>query len=315
MINVRKYRNGDEEGILKLSKTVFPLFQFPKKDWVWRHGSYNHGIFIAEDEKEKIVGHWAYIDKKLSLNNKLYNSGLTLAAMVHPQFQGKKIFSRIAEAMLSEANKNHLDILYGFPNDTSLKIHTKKLGFNYIKSYNIFEKRTDNNIIKNEDAIKYKIIFRKEIINFQDSNATNIHVFKDKAYLTWRYFGEQSVKYYYYDVYESNKYLGYLVFKRYDTSLEKHCHLVDSQISVSDITHNLIQYIYYFWCKLAIQKHADYISTWPQSLGTIEDRIIERFQFTKDMSKVFHLTVKNITKNDDLNNKSWDIKMGDTEIF
>ena len=112
-IKIRKFKKGDERGIMRLTKLLFPSFDLSLKQWRWRHCSDKTRIIVAVDEKNDVIGHWAYIKKNFKGRGRKYKAGLTLAAMVHPQWQGKGVFSRIAEIFFKGAYKENIDFLYG----------------------------------------------------------------------------------------------------------------------------------------------------------------------------------------------------------
>ena len=316
MIKIRKYKKGDEKGIVKLTNLVFPMYKFSIKDWDWRHKHDKKNISVAIDDKGQIIGHWAYLEKSLRIQKKILKSGITLAAMIHPLWQKKGIFSQIANRLFKNACNNKILYLFGFPNDYSLPIHIK-YGFKYIKSYNIYKKTVSSIIVSNKNSQR-NYIFRV-IKNFPQNTPENysdiIKVSKVNNYLNWRYLEIPSEKYFVFNIKKGKNNIGEIVFKYYQKKEEKHLHLIDILISEKDINEKLLREVFVFWTHLAIRSKAKLLSTWLQGLGCLEDRIIEKYHFVKDEAKTFHLTVKNIGSKILLDKKAWEIRMGDTEIF
>src|SRR3989344_5134503 len=137
MVTVRQYNTGDEKGILRLVKVALPHTHETVTQWQWRHGKQLQRIFVAVHEKKGIIGHWAYLRNDLEWQNKKYRAGLTVTAIVHPQWQGQNIFFQLTQALFSFANKEKIDVLYAFPNDLAAPSHAF-LGFTPIKSYYLY---------------------------------------------------------------------------------------------------------------------------------------------------------------------------------
>ena len=325
MISIRKFKKGDERGIMKLTKLLFPNFNLSLKQWQWRHHFDKNRIVVSADEQNNIIGHWAYIKKNLlGQCGKKYKAGLTLAAMIHPQWQGKGIFSKMTEIFFKNAHREKIDFLYGFPNETFLPIHLH-FGFLYIKPYNIYTKGIEKRASKDFEIEKQKDYIFVQKNNTKDIGVNNgiisgnIGLIKNASYLKQRYLEKPKSNYFLYEIVKDQKEIGYLVFKLYLRGGNRHLQLIDIDINSSFVKEDLLQCLYNFWYSTASKKKVDMLSTWKQNLVIVEDKIIRQHEFDKDQEKFFHLTIKGIRLDQNsmkiLQKKPWNIKMGDTEIF
>lgn len=318
MISIRRYRKGDEGGIVRLTKLVFPNFYFNVRQWQWRHTNGKSRIFVALDDKNTIIGHWAYLERSFISRTKKYKSGLTLAAMIHPGWQGKGVFSRIAKILFDNARSEKIDFLYCFPNDISLPVHLH-YGFLYVKPYHIYKKKVTRGL-RTERGIVFTEKKAYKQVNQQHISPLTVQLDKNsQEYIEWRYFKKPGGRYLFYEMSKDGNTIGYIVFKAYYRQDHKHIQLIDVSV-----THNLSEddfgdSIYDFWQFLANKNTATLLSTWQQNLEVVEDQMIGKYHFQREKDKIFHLAIKGIRLNARsikyLQARNWDIKMGDTEIF
>lgn len=305
MVSIRRYKKGDEDGIVRLSKIVFPNFDFKKTDFLWRHKFDKKNVFVAVDESNNIVSHWAFIEKKLCFSKREYKAGLTMAAMTAPSHQGKGIFTQLANRLLGDVQKDGYDFLFGFPNDISLGIH-ERAGFVRIKDFHIYS----HPVIKNNGSGAVQLA---HISNWSYPHDNVIHIKKDSPYLEWRYIEIPSKVYKFFSVFSKKRILGAIVVKKYRRNDGVHLQMVDflceEKSPKPGVVFDLLN-------TLGNIEGADFISTWAQGFNSIEDKMLRKFNFSKDNGKAFHLVAKFISRrSQNLVNSPWDIKMGDTEIF
>jgi len=315
MVRIRKFQSGDQKQIVQLSKDVFPRFEFNLNHWEWRH-KYDKSRIIVAEADEKIIGHWAYVKRDLQQGEKRFKAGLTMAAMTHPRWQNKGIFSKIAKMLFEFAKIEDLDFLFGFPNDASLTIH-HHLGFIKIKSFHIFKKR----LPKRDTIYKQSILdpvkdYMKIHVPATPNSGRSVHLIKDKRYLRWRYFEKPKSNYLVFNILNKDHARGFLVLKKFPREDGVHLHLIDISVDNNISGNSIYSNLFFSLESIGIQNDTDYLSVWKQNTGSFEDGLIEKFGFINDPSKTFHLTTKGITvKTSSLASFQWDIKMGDTEIF
>ena len=315
MIHFRLYKTGDEHDIISLSRKVFPQFVIDISVWNWLYNKNKKNIFLAFDG-ETLIGHWAYLNKSIQVKSKIFLSGLTLGAMVHPDYQGQKIFSRLGMYALSHISNRSIDLLYGFPNDKSLHVHEKIFFFKEIKTFSLFKKEVfiDKQYAHGKSSCLYfeKSNTLKEINDLSD----HVKLRKNTAYLHYRYLCSPHNKYFIYKIYNRLRYIGFLVFKKYMRDGNNHMQLIDMDIKKKYIDNIFFKEIYFFWNFIARRYNTVFLSTWGQQLDMPEDFIINEFNFRKDDSKNFHLCLKSIKSTMKCTCfQPWLIRMGDTELF
>ena len=116
-------RDGDErdlEGILSLRKTVFGEQEGDKleeKFWKWEFNENPDGkalIYIVA-EGGRVIGHYADIPRRFSVNGKVVLGTLSLDLMVHPDFWRRGIFEEMGRYAVQCVKAAHGLFLTAYP--------------------------------------------------------------------------------------------------------------------------------------------------------------------------------------------------------
>lgn len=225
-INLRKYKSEDELQIINLYKDVFGLSR-SKERWEWQFKKNTQGeswVMLAED-KEQIIGQYALRRNNINFLGNEVVACQTCDIMVNPKYRGKGLFNRLTTECGSYASEKGLKALFGFPNRNAYPGLMRKPGRHKIanlKTYyfrigirkvlgNLFDKALKN-IFSVPNSANYfllkKIIPKKTTIVVSselDKNIASvledchnyevISIWKDMAYMKWRY--EQHPEYRY----------------------------------------------------------------------------------------------------------------------
>ena len=133
--HIRPYQDGDETQILKLREVVFgdldPV-RLKESTWQWQFQNNPSGpafCFLAE-AGGTIVGQYAAIPTRFSIQGKETLVALSCDTMIHPHYRRQGMFSALARE-LYDFMENHCGItmVWGFPNNQSLPGFTGRLGW------------------------------------------------------------------------------------------------------------------------------------------------------------------------------------------
>ena len=133
-MKIRKYKKGDEVGILKLDRLVeeHPWNRRNLKNWFWKYkGSNPFGkalVWVAEDNN-KIVATFSLIPLNYHVNKKVILGACSIAMIVHPNYQNKGLIKFVADKLFNDAKLNNIKFIYGYPNKNAYQIH--KVFFSY----------------------------------------------------------------------------------------------------------------------------------------------------------------------------------------
>ena len=138
----RLYQQGDEYLIKNLYENVFNIPK-PLELWRWRYLDNPTGsvaiLLATSNEDGSLVGQYTVCPIWMKIGNQDVIGALSLDTMVHPNFRGQKMFTKIAEELYQQIATNGIPIVYGFPNEQSHKGLTKYLGwYDLVKSIPIY---------------------------------------------------------------------------------------------------------------------------------------------------------------------------------
>jgi GNAT superfamily N-acetyltransferase len=116
---VRSYKEGDEEGIVELTKLAFGWDD--RKYWNWRYKENPAGIgkIVLADDGGKTVGHGALIPIKMKVGTEIVTAYISADSVTHPGYRRQGIFETLDREKRVEAAKDGNYIAYRFPNKVS----------------------------------------------------------------------------------------------------------------------------------------------------------------------------------------------------
>ena len=251
--SVSAYKEGDENGIFELMEAVYPEKKYDREKWMrwWRWMYMNNPagvsrIWIAT-HGDKIVGHYPLIPTNMKIGNEIVIASQNIDLMTHPDYRHQGMFSTLEKKALIEADKEGINVTYGFPNESAYPGHLKSGWFDVCPMQVTFKPLNLENILKKGISNKFLLkfctvmsrfvisIFYKtkkpskvdgltisEIISFDNrinlfweriSNDYRILTVRDKEYLNWRYFNVPDADFTIYLAEKNREILGYIVLR------------------------------------------------------------------------------------------------------
>lgn len=123
--NIRRYKRGDESGVLALARNAFGKELLPEKNllefWNWefmRNPTGSSRIWVADDHG-KIVGHYAILPQRFIINGTEQIVGLVVDVMTHSAYRYQGMFTRLGRAALDGAGDDGIPFCTGFPMEGS----------------------------------------------------------------------------------------------------------------------------------------------------------------------------------------------------
>lgn len=316
MLKYRKYINGDKEAILELFKLSFGKIM-DSKYWDWRYinNILNKIMICLATDNEIVIAHYALSPTQLYIEGKEVNSGLSMTTMTHPNYRGLGLFTNLAKKLYQE-NQNDLDVIYGIPNDNSLKGFIKYLDFNHIKDIPVFEidlMKKDIEILTEDNNVfqvtKFDFIF-DELFE-KAKQKYSIILSRTSGYLDWRFFSNPANKYTVLALGDMNSISGYIIMKEFVSSDIKSGDIVDILALNEDTFLKLIYKSISFFKENNIQS----IKLWLNDLEYV--RKLKEIGFYENYEK-FHFIVKNNSEKGLYSIEDytkWYITMSDIDIF
>jgi len=242
---VRKYEDGDEAQIIDLYSLVFKMSE-NMNYWTWKYKENPVGfkIYVAEDKKGRIVGHYGLILAKIKIRNKLITGSQAVEAMTHPHYQHQGMFVKLGKEILREAGAEGIPLTYGFPNELAMPGH-RKVGWIEVCNIpilikplnirNILRKYIHHSFLLNVSSylagIFLKIFIKDRKMQVKGLSANHVSSFDERAddfwykvaddynliqvrnreFLNWRYVKNPDKQYNIFVAEKSGNLLGYIV--------------------------------------------------------------------------------------------------------
>jgi hypothetical protein len=212
------------EGLVTLAKSYYDSGEIISNEYLsWQYIDNPSGfpLYSLASNDNQIIGQYLVIPIRYRFNDKFYSGTLSLNTLTHPDFQGKGLFTRMANSTYELCSSSSIDFTIGFPNPLSFGGFVKKLGFSElgkcnllikpIRPFHVFFDLISSKKIKHGGDLPFtwlnyekdNLILssfnqkQKEEYNiFWDSlEKTQIITEKDFEFIKWRYFDIPGRKY------------------------------------------------------------------------------------------------------------------------
>lgn len=203
MIEIRRYKDTDEEKIRNLFKICFDR-DMSHNEWGWKYKNSPWGsvAYVAEDDK-KLIAHYGAIRQAFYLEGEILWTYQPCDVMTHPDYRGKffskkPLVAKVAEMFFKD---DVMDFAFGFPSERNARLHHLVLGWSQHRKVALFKKHL---LKSNEIKVKpYILKIGWDNVNYDDlddlwrssSNTYSLSILKDRKYHLWRYKEHPSVYY------------------------------------------------------------------------------------------------------------------------
>jgi hypothetical protein len=191
---IRFYREGDEEGIVRLFSGVFAR-KMTLEEWRWKYtGQGNAKVYSAviEDAAEGIVGHYGGIPLRMLRKGEQTTGVSTCDVMIHPRFRSFVRLKKLHNFFTDNHVKDSLYMLYGFPTEQTLMIPADKLHL-YERIEVVQEGKKDATFHGGPDRFLYKLFpidyddLRIDDLWDNINGRFGLVVIRDRSFFRWRY--------------------------------------------------------------------------------------------------------------------------------
>ena len=101
-------------------------------EWLYTRNPAGSGVGFDAWEGDALAAHYACIPAQAVVNGRECRVLLSLNTATHPDFQGKGLFTRLAELTYGNAGERGFDAVYGIANANSTPGFLRKLGFTLV---------------------------------------------------------------------------------------------------------------------------------------------------------------------------------------
>jgi len=135
-LTFRPFSPGDEVPYLQLYNYVHPV-SMSEEYWRWRNLTNPAGMSLIETawDGPKLVGFYGLAPVRLSLRGKEILGGFSEAAVTHPDYRYRGIFSALGKSLYRRAAQSGIGIVYGFPTEHSRHGFLSALGWGEVRQH------------------------------------------------------------------------------------------------------------------------------------------------------------------------------------
>ncbi|AFL85681.1 putative acetyltransferase [Belliella baltica DSM 15883] len=311
----RKAISSDIPLIINLLKISLGEQRMPKTMafWNWKHieNPFGESLLLLAESNNQIIGLRAFMKWEWEDQNRTWKALRAVDTAIHPDYQGKGIFTKLTRTLLLQAAEENYDFIYNTPNKNSLpgylKMGWQKLGHLPIQvQLNLNFKNSKVPLPKATDANTFINICKKVKNRKNTRLSTNNHL----NFLIWRYLYCPQFNYQF--LTDENTYL--LIFRIKETAFGREFRILDI-LTLSE--NKKINFILLNKEIRKIQlKYGIVYSSFMKS-----KRISLPKFFTLPFSAFLPLmTLRKVSDNTDLpyqllDINNWDFTLGDMELF
>ncbi|GMQ26617.1 hypothetical protein Aoki45_33000 [Algoriphagus sp. oki45] len=193
-MQIRKGTPEDLPGIIDLLRISLGESLIPKSAelWQWKHENNPFGaspILLAE-EGGQLVGIRAFLKWEYQYKSKTISACRAVDTAVHPDFQGKGIFTTLTLQLIEEIKKEGVDLIFNTPNKKSTPGYLKmgwekwnRLPLQIGLNWNSFFLKANELIFSDWDSLGSII----EKLESQSPEINLVHTRLRPGYIFWRY--------------------------------------------------------------------------------------------------------------------------------
>lgn len=221
-ITYRQFKEGDEPSIVRLFNFVFNRnITVEQWHWAYKENPERRLDIILAFQGKQLVGQSASTPLLFSFKKKNVRVTRVQNVMVHPDYQGKGIFTETLRRLTEYIYANKLDLVVTFPNNNSLPSFIRKLDYHHLTDISTFSLPVSSLTPSDSPDISIHI---DETIHFTDPDRDFIlssmdlyDIFNARSleYLHWRFKGSSGKKYHILRAYQNNRQIALVIFKYY----------------------------------------------------------------------------------------------------
>lgn len=152
-----------------------PKFELEGLKWLYTRNPAGNAVGFDAWEGEELAAHYVCIPTAVSYAGKPARMLLSLNTATHPSFQGRGLFTKLAQATYDAAAEQGFEAVHGVANANSTPGFTRKLGFSLVQPLEarVGIGRLDVDARRLAENAKFQRIWTTEHLNWRCANPVN----------------------------------------------------------------------------------------------------------------------------------------------
>lgn len=337
MVETRKYKGGDEKGIINLFKKVFKVDRnLDYWKWLYLKNPATDPIIALAEDKSKIVGQCTLLPTKMHIRQDDVLAGQSIDTMVDSDYRGQGLHKILAEKTYDIGREKGIKIRIGFPSNDALRGLLGSIGgtlttgiplyMNIYKLENfltaVFKIRAIAKIFSVPGMILMKILHKEkelkaeknyeirkieefneefDMLSHQIAKNNKIMSIRSSEFLNWRIKDHPEINYETKAAYLDGKLVGYIIIKTEDRVLRGNVKSrLGSIVDVLALDDDVIVALNREAKKYFKGKDVDFVAMWSTSSFKHKD-IFSELGFHKSKSTI-PFVVKDLTEDERFKN-------------
>jgi len=144
-------------------------------DWLYRKNPDGEALGFDAWDGDRLVAHYVCVPTLASVGGKVVKVLLSLNTATHPEYQGRRLFTTLAEMTYAEATAKDFDCVYGVANANSTLGFVHKLGFQLVQPLDarIGIGRLSNQVDASASKVQFERVWSAESLNWRCANPFN----------------------------------------------------------------------------------------------------------------------------------------------
>jgi N-acetylglutamate synthase-like GNAT family acetyltransferase len=142
---IREASIGDADAIADLRCRIKEYEAFEThtyglfwKNIIWNNPCGLHKSIVAVNKEDKIIGHYALIPYKFSIDGKPFTGGFVCQLMVDENYRNELVFPRMMQKMLREFKDSGIDFLYSLSSRNEVVKAHQAFGFRHVGNIPVY---------------------------------------------------------------------------------------------------------------------------------------------------------------------------------
>lgn len=175
-VNFDEQSMAQYNSLFNICFSNLPKFEKSALRWLYVDNPDGHAVGFNAFNGDELAAHYVCIPSQIRVNGVIQKALLSLNTATHPRYQGKGLFTKLAELTYSAGSNMGYGSVYGVANANSTPGFTRKLGFQLVQplSAKVGVGRLGVNFSVALNNSQFERIWTPELLKWRCNNPSNL---------------------------------------------------------------------------------------------------------------------------------------------